>query len=77
LFEISVVNPKLLGPPALDRIADFLNERLQAVCGDVCTDFLVEIERFFDELSFDEKELADFGYYILSRLYAFKQRGDL
>jgi len=34
-------------------------------------------EKRFDELSFDEKELADFGYYILSRLYAFKQRGDL
>ena len=34
-------------------------------------------EKRFDELNFDEKELADFGYYILSRLYAFKQRGDL
>lgn len=34
-------------------------------------------EKCFDELSFDDKELADFGYYILSRLYSFKQRGDL
>ena len=34
-------------------------------------------EKRFDELDFDEKELADFGYYILSRLYAFKKRGDI
>lgn len=34
-------------------------------------------EKRFDELDFDEKELAEFGYYILSRLYAFKKRGDL
>lgn len=34
-------------------------------------------EKLFDGLNFDEKELADFGYYILSRLYAFKQRGEL
>lgn len=34
-------------------------------------------ENKFDELNFDEKELADFGHYILSRLYAFKQRGEL
>lgn len=34
-------------------------------------------EKLFDELNFDEKELADFGYYIFSRLYAFKQRGEL
>ena len=34
-------------------------------------------ERLFDKLKFDEKELADFGYYILSRLHAFKKRGEL
>ena len=34
-------------------------------------------EELFDEMSFDEKELADFGYYILSRLFAFKQRGEI
>ena len=34
-------------------------------------------EKHFDELDFDEKELSDLGYYILSRLYAFKKRGDL
>lgn len=33
-------------------------------------------ENSFDELSFDEKELADFGYAILARLYAFKKRGE-
>ena len=31
----------------------------------------------FDALDFDEKELAAFGYSILARLYAFKQRGEL
>lgn len=31
----------------------------------------------FDKMNFDEKNLADFGYYILSRLYAFKKNGDL
>lgn len=30
-------------------------------------------EKKFDELDFDEKHLAEFGYYILSRLYAYKQ----
>ena len=34
-------------------------------------------EKRFDNLDFDEKDLANFGYYILSRLYAFKKRGDL
>jgi hypothetical protein len=34
-------------------------------------------EHKFDDLDFNEKELADFGYYILSRLYAFKQRNEL
>ena len=34
-------------------------------------------EGLFDKLEFDEKELADFGYYILSRLHAFKKRGEL
>lgn len=34
-------------------------------------------EDVFDDLRFDEKELADFGYYILSRLHAFKQRDEL
>jgi hypothetical protein len=29
-----------------------------------------------DELKLDEKELADFGYHILARLYAFKKRGE-
>lgn len=33
-------------------------------------------ENTFDELTFDEKELADFGYAILARLYAFKKRGE-
>ena len=28
------------------------------------------------ELKLGEKELADFGYHILARLYAFKQRGE-
>ena len=28
------------------------------------------------DLKFDEKELADFGYHILARLYAFKKRGE-
>jgi len=34
-------------------------------------------ERQFDKLDFDEKELADFGYYILARLHAFKETGDI
>jgi hypothetical protein len=34
-------------------------------------------EQKFDDLDFNEKELADFGYYILSRLYAFKQRNEI
>lgn len=29
----------------------------------------------FEELEFDEKELADFGYSILARLYAFYKHG--
>lgn len=28
-------------------------------------------------LQFDEKELADFGYHILARLYAFSKRNEL
>lgn len=34
-------------------------------------------ENVFDKQSLDEKELADFGYYILSRLCAFKKCGEL
>ena len=34
-------------------------------------------EKRFDELDFDDKELAAFGYYILARLWAFKRRGNL
>ena len=30
----------------------------------------------FEQLDFNEKELADFGYYILCRLYAFRKRGE-
>ncbi len=33
--------------------------------------------RFFEELEFDEKDLADFGYSILARLHAFKSCGEL
>ena len=33
-------------------------------------------EAEFDDLKFDEKELADFGYHILARLHAFKKRGE-
>lgn len=33
-------------------------------------------EMKFDRLEFEEKELADFGYYILARLRAFKSRGE-
>lgn len=29
----------------------------------------------FEELEFDEKELADFGYSIMARLYAFYKHG--
>lgn len=31
----------------------------------------------FDQLSFDEQELADFGYYVLARLHAFKSMGEI
>ncbi len=34
-------------------------------------------ETRFDELDFDDKELAAFGYYILARLLAFKRRDEL
>lgn len=34
-------------------------------------------ETRFDQLDFDDKELAAFGYYILARLWAFKECGDL
>jgi hypothetical protein len=34
-------------------------------------------ENAFDDQTLDEKELADFGYYILSRLCAFKKRDEL
>lgn len=30
----------------------------------------------FEELDFDEKELADFGYYIMARLHAFRDRSE-
>jgi hypothetical protein len=30
-----------------------------------------------DDLKFDEKELADFGYHILARLHAFEKCGDV
>ncbi|WP_131721586.1 hypothetical protein [Xanthomonas sp. NCPPB 1128] len=30
----------------------------------------------FDGLSFDEKELADFGYFVMARLYAYRSRGE-
>ena len=30
-------------------------------------------EEHFDTLNFSEKELADFGYFILARLYSFKK----
>ncbi len=31
----------------------------------------------FEELDFDEKELADFGYSIMARLYAFYKQGEI
>lgn len=31
----------------------------------------------FEELEFDEKELADFGYYIIARLHAFFKQGEI
>lgn len=34
-------------------------------------------EKAFEELQFDEKELASFGYYILARLHAFKGCGEI
>jgi hypothetical protein len=33
-------------------------------------------EDAFDRLEFDEKGLADFGYYVLARLHAFKAMGE-
>ncbi|MGH8079615.1 MAG: hypothetical protein ACREP7_03495, partial [Lysobacter sp.] len=33
-------------------------------------------EGAFDRLDFDEKGLADFGYYVLARLHAFKAMGE-
>ena len=33
-------------------------------------------EQAWDELSFSESELAEFGYYIIARLNAFRVRGD-
>ena len=34
-------------------------------------------ENQFKDLKFDEKELADFGYYILARLHAFFEQKEL
>ena len=34
-------------------------------------------EKSLDDMSFDEKELADFGHAILARLYAFKSGGEI
>lgn len=34
-------------------------------------------ENIFKDLKFDEKELADFGYYIIARLHAFYERNEL
>lgn len=33
-------------------------------------------EEAFDKLEFDEKGLADFGYYVLARLHSFKVMGE-
>lgn len=33
-------------------------------------------EAKLDRLEFEEKELADFGYYVLARLHAFRSRGE-
>lgn len=33
-------------------------------------------EAELEELTLDDKELADFGYYILARLHAFKKSGE-
>ncbi|MBB1060045.1 hypothetical protein [Marilutibacter spongiae] len=33
-------------------------------------------EQKFERMEFDEKELADFGYYILARLHAFRSMGE-
>lgn len=33
-------------------------------------------EQKFDRMELDEKELADFGYYILARLHAFRSMGE-
>lgn len=33
-------------------------------------------EKRFDRMEFDEKDLADFGYYILARLHAFRSMGE-
>ncbi|MFO1515980.1 MAG: hypothetical protein U1F22_03530 [Lysobacterales bacterium] len=40
------------------------------------TSKLIE-EKSLDEMSFDEKELADFGHHILARLYAFKSGNEI
>ena len=33
-------------------------------------------KKTFDPMAFDDKELADFGYYILARLSAFQELGE-
>lgn len=33
--------------------------------------------RTFEELDFNDKELADFGYSIIARLYAFYKQGEI
>lgn len=33
-------------------------------------------EKTFSNMDFDEKELADFGYYVLARLSAFIEQGE-
>lgn len=72
---------------SVDRAADRIRLRLDDVVSkdeksaewkrvDVFTWKDLE-EKSLDELEFDEKELADFGYTIIARLYAFKKRGEL
>ncbi len=34
-------------------------------------------KKAFENLTFTDKELADFGYYIIARLYAYYKRGEL
>lgn len=34
-------------------------------------------KKTFEDLAFKEKELADFGYYIIARLYAYHKRNEL